>query len=206
MIDTYSVDKNLEVVLNTAKFIGPGIQENVYLKEIKHGNTDKGNEFLAFYFEDAAGFKLSHTEWPVNAMKPLEEMTEVEATNYLTKKDNQKRRIGQIVCTFIPKDNYNFVVPSNTFKEYAENIIRLLEGKTEDIPIRVKVVYNNKNFTTLPNYWKYTFIEQMSIPSEKSSIKPLNIDKFVRTTPDLISNGIDSLSPIKEVSKEDLPF
>lgn len=45
--------------------------------------------------------------------------------------------------------------------------------------LRVKIVYNNSGYTTLPKYAKYTFIEPMSLVNEnKSVIVKLGIDQF----------------------------
>ena len=45
--------------------------------------------------------------------------------------------------------------------------------------LRIKVVYNNSGYTTLPKYAKYRFIEPMTIVDKNESvIVKLNIDQF----------------------------
>lgn len=211
MTNNYSVDTTLEVRSNAKSFIAPGIRENVKLESVTLGTTpNKGIEFLSFTFSDEKGDTLVHTEYPVTLRKPLEAMSDEEKKSYAMSLDTQKRRIGQIVTTFVPKEKYSFV--ANTFKEFAENVIKSLEGRDPDKLVRIKVVLNKKNYTTLPNYWKHTFIEDMNVSRKDSNIKVLtNIDKFVASTPDVesIPNTQDeeNIPDIPESpSPNDLPF
>lgn len=208
MANFYSVTKELEINsnLNSTTYIDAGIHENLLLVDVVYDTSDKGNEFLAFYFENASGDKLSHTEWPVNPIKPFDTMTSEEREAFLEKIDNQKRRIGQIVTTFVSRDKYEFQV--NSFKEYAENIINILKGSLRTVPVRVKVVYNKKNFTTLPNYWKYIFIEPMTIAKENSKIRILSIDNMVKAKPNVKSEPIfDSVTDkVEDKQMDEIPF
>lgn len=82
--------------------------------------------------------------------------------------------------------------------------------------LRVKVVYNDKGYTTLPNYAKYTFIEPMELAEGKaSSIAMLNIDQF--TKPVVADKEVKNDNPFNATSSEtntqaltdptnDLPF
>ena len=63
--------------------------------------------------------------------------------------------------------------------ENATKVAAFLNNANKDILVRVKIVYNDNNYTTLPRYTKYTFIEPMILPEgETSSIVELSIDKF----------------------------
>jgi hypothetical protein len=213
----YSVDKNLEVKTNSRSFITTGIHENIRLVNVAYGTTPRGVEFLSFYFEDERGDTLSQTEFPVSLRKPLDSMSEQEKEMYLGSIDTQKRRVGQIVTTFVSKEKYSFV--ANTFKEFAENIIRILNDRDKSILARVKVVYNKKNYTTLPSYWKFPFIEPMTVSKEDSKIRILNIDNMVKKEADLesIPEAVDpyvdppkseAIDPNVDLPKsaDDLPF
>jgi hypothetical protein len=200
MTNLYSVTSNLEVTGNATSYISPGIHENIKMVNVEYDTTDKGNEYVAFYFEDERGDKLSHTEWPVKPTKPLDAMSDEEKKTFLALIDNQKRRVGQIVTCFVPKESYTF--NADSFKQFAENIIKILGTSFKTKTVRVKIVYNNKNYTTLPNYWRYTFIEPMSVSTAESRIRLLNIDKIERTEPDIVS----SPSAVPSVSTDDLPF
>lgn len=194
-------------------YIKPGIQENLFLIDIKYDKTEKGNEFLAFYFKDKFGDELSHTEWPPRADKPIESMNEKEREDLIKKVENQKKRIKQIVKTYLPNETFDF--RANSFEEFAKLIISLLKGKVENVPVRVKVVLSDDNFTTLPKYSKYTFIEPMTITTEQSRMRLLNIDKVERVVPNIKSKSstveIETGSETTEIKEEvknpnDLPF
>jgi hypothetical protein len=209
----YSVSKDIQVVSNMPSFIPPGIHENIRLIDVKYEMSDKGNWYLAFYFENEQGDKLSHTEFPVNPIKAFEELTQEEKISFFLKVENQRKRIGQIVTAFIPKEQYDF--ESDSFEDFAKNIIKLLTPSLNVVKVRVKVIYNNKNFTTLPNYWKHQFIENMSVPSEKSKIKILNIDveHMERTKANFVSKvevndvlDVDEKMSTEEVNDNNLPF
>lgn len=206
MANNYSVSTDLEVRSNFSSYIEAGIKENLKLVDVAYGVSPKGREFLSFYVEDEHGDKMSHTEWQVGLSKPFDAMSDQEKQAYLSSVDTQKRRVGQIVTTFIPREKYSFV--ANTFKEFAENIIRILDQRDKDQLFRAKIVYGNKNWTTFPNYWKYTFIESMSVPKEESKIRILNIDNMVKKAPDVESNPIEDagIPDTKETSNTDLPF
>lgn len=206
MANFYSVTKDLEInsSINSTTYIDAGIHENIQLVDVVYGTTDNNNEFLAFYFENEHGDKLSHTEWPAVPIKPFDAMNSEERVAFLEKIDNQKRRIGQIVTTFISREQYDFEV--NSFKEYAENIIRLLKSSLRTKPVRVKVIYNKKNFTSLPNYWKYVFIEPMTVAKEDSKIRILSIDKMVKDRPNIKSEPILDLIEKEDTKVDDIPF
>ena len=105
---------------------------------------------------------------------------------YQARATRQVKRILQILGCFYPK----------------EVLVILL---------RVKIVYNNKGYTTLPTYCKFTFIEPMNLPEgQKSKITELNIDLFVR--PVIADKESKEENPLESISTEDsnagsdLPF
>jgi hypothetical protein len=201
---SYNVTRDTESDSLSSSFMDVGIHEDVMMTNIEYKVTDKGNEFLAFYFVNPEGETLSHTEW-----KPKSESVE--------RVENQIRRIKQIVTTFIPKDNYIF--KAETFEEFAKMTVKLLGDFYKGKKIRIKVVYSDTGYTSLPQYWKFKFIESIDVTSEKSKIKMLSIDKVTREPkPDVentTSNPIEekvSERPSLRVSlnvdtpKDDLPF
>ena len=55
----------------------------------------------------------------------------------------------------------------------------LLNNADKSILLRIKAIYNNKGYITLPAYAKYTFIEPMILPEgEASVVVQLNVDNF----------------------------
>ena len=74
--------------------------------------------------------------------------------------------------------------------------------------LRVKVVYNDKGYTTLPSYAKYTFVEPMVLPEgQTSAITELRIDNFakpivadVETPVASIGSTMSSITPTMEAA------
>lgn len=191
----YITTNNMEVSMKTPPYVPGGIQENLKLTDVRYETTTKGNKFLAFTFKDSVGKTVTHTEWPTKSTDPKE---------ILDYQDKQVRRIGQIVDSVVGLKDYNINV--NSFEEYAQTIVELLAKRNPEDLYRVKVVYNNKGFTTLPSYWKPRFIESMKIPKEESNIVILTNDKVIRPIPDVVSTDgeVDLDLPID--SKDKLPF
>jgi hypothetical protein len=192
-------DINSEV--NKVSFMDVGIHENVELKNVRSEVSKNGNPFLAFDFEDSKGRTLSHTEWPI--------------TNNVTAErvQNQMKRVRHIVVKFIPEEKYIF--EAKDFTDFANKTVALLGEAYKGKKVRVKVVYNNNDFTDLPNYTP--FIESMDIPTNESKLEIISIDKVKKSvTPDTNTGGAnpfasadegttDSSAP-QDAPKDDLPF
>jgi len=174
----YNVPANLPFESTTAEFIDTGIHENVKLDSVEYGKAT--NEFIAFNFKGSNGEKLVWTQWKPGGNDP-EKVTEKEL--------NQMSRIKQLCMCFVPKEK--FVFQSNTFEEFARKIISILGDSYIGVDLRVKVVYSG-NYTSLPNYWKFRFVERMDNNGylgdevKKSKIKILSIDKMTRPVSDPI--------------------
>lgn len=169
----YSKDRAANISKSDIKYIPAGINENVLLQSAKYERSPKGKDFLEITFIKN-GATLTHTEWEP---KMADFITTEEALQQ--KVDKQYSRMLQILTCFYPETALNF--NGETFKEFAEWVVGLLNAADKNKKLRVKVVYNNKGYTTLPSYAKYTFIEPMELPEgETSAITELNIDKFIR--------------------------
>ena len=182
------------IVKNDMQFIPAGIQENIMLKSARTEKSINGNQFLEIKFE-RNGAILTHTEWEprlTNFCTTQEELQE--------KSDNQYSRMLQILSCFYSDSELNF--NGDTFKEFAEWVVKMLNNADKTKKVRAKVVYNDRNYTTLPKYAKFTFIEPMTIDSESSNIAELSMDKFKKSViADNESNIKDSLqTEIEEVS------
>lgn len=167
----YSKERANSIVKNDVKYISTGIIENVSLKSARSEVSPNGNRFLEITFEKD-GATLVHTEW-----EPVMGQFVTSQEELQKKADNQYSRMLQILVCFYKDEEINF--EGESFKEFASYIATMLNNANKDIKLRVKVVYNDKGYTTLPNYAKYTFIEPMVLPEGKTSaIVKLNIDKF----------------------------
>ena len=208
----YSITKETVNASKKPTFITAGIKENIYLKNVIYDTvTDKNIEFLSFNFENENGDKFTHTEFPVYMSKPLEVMSAEEKERFYGDLEAKMSRIKQIVEVF--KDN--FIIETDTFKNLAEAVIKFLGNSYENKAVRVKIVYNNKGWTTFPNKkWqaKHTFIESMDVAAELTRIQKVPGDVFERPIrPDVekIDNNPIEVGNVPTNSiedKDEIPF
>lgn len=172
----YNVTLDLPSEIKEAGFIDAGIHENVEMTRVEFGISPKGKKFLAFYFENAKGEKGSHTEWEAIA----------ETSEKLAEKEmNQMSRIKQIALCFVPKEK--FVFSAISFEDFAKKVIEIIGTSYVGVKLRAKFVYSNGRYTSLPNYWKFRFIERMDTNgnlgdnNKETSIKIMSIDTVTRT-------------------------
>ena len=168
----YSKERAVAIAKNDIRFIPVGINENVTLKSAKLDKSPNGNSYLEVVFEKD-GATLSQTEW-----KPTKFDT-MSDEDLQKKVDTQFSRMMQILLCFYTDEQLIF--NGTTFEAFAKEVVDYLNNADKTKLLKVKVVYNNKGYTTLPNYAKYTFIEPMTLEQDKkSAIVELSIDNFVK--------------------------
>jgi len=216
----YKMTKDLRGSFDATPYLDAGIHENCKLDRVEYGKSDKGNEFVAFYFKNPSGSQVSKTEWPVRLPEPLTKLspeayaadTSSEKNMYESMIANQMARIKHICVDsgFVSEDSFTFEV--NTFEEFAKAIISLLGESYKDKLVRIKVIYDRNNFTSLPSYTRYVWIEPMTVSIEESKMRILSIDKMERVhadneanTPNPFANSSTNANT-PGTSKEDLPF
>ena len=186
------------------KFIPAGINEDVVLKSAKTEESPNGSRFLEIVFEKN-GATLTHTEW-----EPKMNAYTTTVAQLTEKQNNQYSRMLQILDCFYNDDHIDF--EGESFKEFAEYIVNKLNSADKTKKLRVKVVYNDRGYTTLPKYAKYTFIEPMILPEGKTTaIAALGIDMFTKPivadveTPS--TGGLDAFTGSTTTTNNDeLPF
>lgn len=168
----YSKERAVAIAKNDIRFIPVGINENVTLKSAKLDKSPNGNSYLEIVFEKD-GATLSQTEW-----KPTKFDT-MSDEDLQKKVDTQFSRMMQILLCFYTDEQLIF--NGTTFEAFAKEVVDYLNNADKTKLLKVKVIYNNKGYTTLPNYAKYTFIEPMTLEQDKkSAIVELSIDNFVK--------------------------
>ena len=204
----YSKERATSIAKNDVKYIPTGIIEDVTLKSARAETSPNGNAFLEITFEKN-GATLTHTEW-----EPVMGQFITTEEDLQKKMDNQYSRMLQILVCFYKDEEINF--NGESFKEFAKWVADMLNNADKTIKLRVKVVYNKKGYTTLPNYAKYTFIEPMVLPEgETSKIAELTIDQFTKpviadqetpvTNP--LTNPVEATAAMNTTDKnDDLPF
>lgn len=170
---TYSKERAASISKSNIKYIPTGIIENVVLKSVKTEVSPNGNQFLEIVFEKD-GATLTHTEW-----KPTFGEFVTTEKQLQTKVDNQYSRMLQILNCYYKDEELDF--NGESFEQFTQWITDMLNKVDKSKKLRAKIVYNDKGYTTLPNYAKYTFIEPMELPEgQSSSIAMLNIDQFTK--------------------------
>lgn len=186
-MSTYIVNKTINSEGRKLNFIDVGIHDNVELISIEYKVSPNNNPFLVFTFEKD-GKRLTQTEY---------EPKDKDGQILEDKKRNQIIRLKHIATKYISEDDFDF--ESNSFEDFCQTILKKLKGKFEGKKMRVKVIYSNKNYTSLPKY--VPFIESMDVPKEKSSLEISSIDKMVKDTPDKNNNRPN---PYKDLQVEEL--
>ena len=195
----YSKERAQQITKNDIKYIPAGIQENVALRSARVTTSPQGNLFLEIVFEKD-GATLIQTEW-----KPTR-FGNMTVEDVQKKEDNQFSRMMQILLCFYKDEELIF--NSTTFEDWAKEISDYLNKADKTKLLRVKIVYNNKGYTTLPTYAKYTFIEPMTISKEDSTIVELGIDKFTRPVVADKEEIVDPINTTTETEEDPngLPF
>lgn len=191
----YDLTLNIDSEQNGLTYIEPGIVENLRLAKpddsypIVYEKSKNGNEFLAFHFLNKEGQTFVHTEW----------IPKSDDSAVLDKKNsNLAKRILHIAKKFVDESQLKFKV--ETFEQLSKKIISLIGNNYKDKLFRCKIVLNNKNYTTFPNY--VPFIENMDIPTEKSKLKIGSNDKVVKSKADTII--VTSPNPFMATSPSDV--
>lgn len=195
----YSKERAQQITKNDIKYIPAGIQENVALKSARVTTSPNGNTFLEIVFEKD-GATLTQTEWKPTKFGDMTDET------LQKKEDTQFSRMMQILLCFYKDED--LVFNASSFEGWANEVANYLNNADKSILLRIKVVYNNKNYTTLPTYAKYTFIEPMTVSKENSAIVELGIDKFTRSVVADQESDKDLLNTTNstEEAGDDLPF
>lgn len=196
----YSKERAQQVTKNDVKFIPAGIQENVALKSARVAESPTGRKFFEVTFEKD-GAALVQTEW-----KPDNKNGELSDEAVQKKEDNQFSRIMQLLLCFYKDEQ--LVFNGTKFEEFSKEVVDYLNNADKSKLLRVKVVYNDKGYTTLPSYAKYTFVEPMVLPEgQTSAITELRIDNFakpivadVETPVASIGSTMSSITPTMEAA------
>ena len=168
----YSKERAQQIVKNDVKFIPAGIHENVTLKSARVAESPTGLKFLEIVFEKN-GATLTQTEWKPTKFEGMDDSA------LQRKEDTQFSRMMQILLCWYSDEQ--LVFNGTSFEEFSQEVVNYLNNADKSKKLRVKIVYNDKGYTTLPSYARYTFIEPMVLPEgQTSSITELRIDNFTK--------------------------
>jgi hypothetical protein len=203
----YDLTLNIDTEQNGLSYVPTGINENLRLGKadgsypIVYERSKNGSEFIAFHFLNDEGQTFIHTEWIPKSDDP----------EVLAKKEaNLAKRIRHICKKYVDENLLKRKVES--FEQLAKLVISAVGDNYKGKLCRGKVIYNNKNFTTFPNY--IPFLETMDIPKEKSKLKMSGDDKVVKSKADTLINtsvnsflaSTDDVNASASQSEDELPF
>lgn len=197
----YSITADMQKKDTSNRYMTPDIHENSELVSVAFKTTDNGNELIEFNFENSLKERLCHTEWRVNLRKPIESMTEKEQNSYFGLITSQLTRINTIATTFISEEEMRSVT-GVTFADFCKGVVAKLGDSYKGVKIRIKVVYDKRNFTALPSYNNYEWIERMTVPKENSKIRILPKDKMVKNVPATLEGAELKLNEIELAASE----
>lgn len=193
----YNITADLQKKDTSNRYAGTGIHENGELLSIEYKKTDNGSELIAFNFETDLHEKFNHTEWKVMPTENIETMTEARQKIYLSLITAQMRRINEVATTFISEESFR-KVSGTTFEEFCKNVIKAVGDSNKGVKIRFKIVYDKRNFTALPSYTNYTWIELMTVPKSESKITILKKDKMEKDVPTNLEGANNRRNEIEE--------
>lgn len=203
----YDLTLNIETEQSGLTYIEPGIHDNLKLAKldgthpIVYEKTER-SEFISFNFLNEENKPFIHTEWIPKSDDP----------EVLAKKNaNLVKRLMHIGKKFVNESELKKIGKPDTFEVLAKSYIKVIGDSYKDKLLRCKIIYNNKNYTTFPNY--VPFVESMTISKEKSNLKLSPDDKVVKSRADVIITNsnpftVDSTDaqPEVEPNTTDLPF
>ena len=158
---------------NESKYLSAGIHDNVMLSSVRVDKSPTGNAFVEIGFTKD-NQEVLHTEWEPKAFPGQ------TADDFSKTCNRQLGRLLQIIGCYYKEDELDFTC--DTFDELTkwvkDKLQPVIDNTVTNVPVRLKVVFNRRGFTTLPSYAKYTFIEPMTVTESK--IEKLNIDLYER--------------------------
>jgi len=216
----------------TQKWLDPGIHSDLELIEIK-AEKSPTSTFLAYTYANTTGQKVTRTEWEVNSLPSLNEMSpklkavvenmatkegisnEKASELFVTRKRNsQMQRILKVASLFVPEVE----LKGNSFKSYLE-FITFVKSKIGDshkgVKLRMKLTYDREGYVNTPDYVRKNnpWIERMDAVSKADSvIAESTMDTMVRpakkgTRPPKKESPLEESTPAPfEPAKDDTPF
>jgi hypothetical protein len=176
----YDLTINIDSEQSGLSYVSPGINENLKIAKpdnsspIVYEKSKNGSEFIAFHFMNPEGQTFVHTEWVPSADDP----------DVLAKKQsNLVKRLLHIGKKLVDESLLKKIKVAS-FEELAKSYISIIGDNYKNKLFRAKIIYNNKNYTTFPNY--VPFLESMTVEIDKSNLKMSADDKVVKSKADVI--------------------
>ena len=155
----FSTKEAAAFILADNKYLSSGIVDDITISEVKYEKSPNGNKYISV--------TLSKDEATVNmTIWESKKFSSQETDAYLQKKCyTVMGRLQQIVKAYYPVNDPATECEVATFDDLANWFINAINNRDKSKLVRIKIVYDNKGFLSLPTYAKYTFIEPMAKPA-----------------------------------------
>lgn len=187
---------NQETKLNERASFAPGISSNVELVSVKFDFPRKdgtGDKALLFDFKGPNGERHRHVEFPIGD----------KAADPVKSAESLGKRVKHIVTKFIPEEEA--ILTGNTFEEFCNGTIALLEGKTAGKKVCIKLLYDKKDNLAFTRYIGFIAknAHDLSISTAESPF--LKKQNATPTSTDVLEEGIVEEQGTNG-AVDDLPF
>jgi hypothetical protein len=133
---------------------------------------------LNFHFKKGDKFNFKHTEFPINEATvagfsrkhksgPNKDKEFTREEKIKAAYDEQADKIKHILTKFMPEKDV--ILKGATFEDFANSVVKLLGDKFVGKKLRLKLVYNKKNYLSFP---KFNFIENVETTPSRLKIDP----------------------------------
>lgn len=205
----YSKKAAQEVSDFKSKYMPAGINENVRIDKVEVKTSPQGNKMFDITFVNEQGQTAVHTEWEPKMAPWMKDKSDLERNQA-----RQYKKMMQILLCYYSDAQINF--EGESFAEFANWIATMINVADKSKKLRLKLVYNNAGYTTLPTSVDDTFIEPMELADGQEYkikinpkdiiVRPVVADKetkndnpFMTTTPEVATAAFNAPA-------SDLPF
>ena len=149
--------------------------------------TTTGNKYWDIKFKDTKGNETNYREFDIDMTRD----------GWEKKQKSQLSRLKHVLTKFVPEGTN---LPNcSTFPElWAAVQALLIANQCNTKPFRLKMIYNDKGFLTIPAY--VPFMESMTVAKEQSGLKLTDFDTLVRPSAD------KPAAPSAAATTVDIPF
>lgn len=155
------------------QYLEPGIHEEVFFTKLEVVSDPQGKHYLQIEMADINGLKVSGRFY-----EPVIDHNRIKNNIELKERIDKLMKVFANLGRKFKGDNY--VVSGGSFKELCTNLISDIGAELYSKPLRTKVVYNNKDFISLPVYppiWE----DPTLIPKSESKLRINSIDNVTKT-------------------------
>jgi hypothetical protein len=186
------------------QLMSAGITENVKLTGIEFENSKSdgtGTMVLRFFFKDAASATFTHTEFAIDADRTRQNAVawgKAEEAEEMVQREfeAQGERIKHILSCFLSNDKLVFARTSS-WEGFCQGVKDMLGQANEGVAVRVKIVYNKKDYLMFPKRAISPFIQAMSVPNGLK-INP-KYERVEKVAQDNEANSFDAPTPANGV-------